>query len=415
MLKRVFASLSLALALAGVPASALATNIGLLPVVTASATTAKAGDCPINIGFQNNGSPINLSGISFSMSWRGASSSPLVFLTASTANGYIANAGASGVLTFDAPLATMARLSTGTYYADLVATADGQTLVVGTFTFTHGQYGPCLVTSVTTTARNAATANSLGYIPGPPGPQGSSGPQGQTGPQGIAGPTGPIGAPGLTGPTGATGSQGPVGATGSQGTTGATGATGATGPTGSAGPTGPAGSAATVGVGTTSTGAAGSSARPRTRARAARLLSTLRSRKVLSARRGHPVRRARPDQQGQRVLQALPGLLEQLAQQGRPRASASDPRRRALQDRRQASRTAALRLPQFSTSRFPPARLAQRALRVLPGQRELLARLGPLALLARVAATSVRLVLIQPAMLRLAETRRARALLTVAR
>lgn len=148
------------------------TNIALLPAISGAATTSQDGDCILAIGFQNSGSPIDLTGITFSMTWRlvnafGAVDQTQILLSASTAGSYLSNGGVTGVVTLNVPASKLALMPAATYQADLVAVVGGETLVVGTITFTHSVSGPCLWTSLTTTVRNAATANSIGYVPGP--------------------------------------------------------------------------------------------------------------------------------------------------------------------------------------------------------------------------------------------------------
>jgi hypothetical protein len=81
---------------------------------------------------------------------------------------------------------------------------------------------------------NASSGLFSDIIVGPAGPQGLIGPAGPTGPvgpQGGVGPAGPIGPQGPAGPVGATGPQGPVGPTGPQGLQGPQGPVGPAGPT----------------------------------------------------------------------------------------------------------------------------------------------------------------------------------------
>jgi hypothetical protein len=148
------------------------TNIALLPAIVGAATTSQDGDCILQIGFQNSGSPIDLTGIAFSMAWRvvnaiGAVDQTQVFLSASTAGTYLTNSGTTGVVTLSVPASKLSLIPAATYQADLVAVGDAETIVVGAITFTHAPMGACLWTALTTTTRNSATANSVGYIPGP--------------------------------------------------------------------------------------------------------------------------------------------------------------------------------------------------------------------------------------------------------
>ncbi len=148
------------------------TNIALLPVITGAANTSADGDCILQIGFQNSGVPIDLTGIAFSLNWNlvnpdGSVNPNQVLISASTAGNYLTNGTVTGVVSLNVPALKLSRLATGTYQGDLIATAGSETLVVGTIVFTHMATGACLWTALTTTVRNAATANSVGYIPGP--------------------------------------------------------------------------------------------------------------------------------------------------------------------------------------------------------------------------------------------------------
>lgn len=178
------------------------TNIALLPIVTASATTSQDGDCVLSFGFGTGSppTPIDITGIGFALQWRpvGATgvSTVVVALTASTSGQYLTSGGPSGILSLDIPQAVLAKLAAGTYQAALIATGDGETLDLGLFSFTHSFSGPCLLSSLTTTVRNTATANSIGYVPGPQGPKGDPGSPGTPGARGSPGVPGTPGANG---------------------------------------------------------------------------------------------------------------------------------------------------------------------------------------------------------------------------
>ena len=146
------------------------TNILLLPIVAVEAATSQDGDIALQIGFQSGSpaSPIDLSGIVFGLKWRRTAGDKSVIFNAAAENALV-NAGTSGVVQLAASQARAARIPVGSYVADLVATADGHTIVVGTWSIAHAAGGPCQILSLSTTQRNNATAVVIGYVPGPQG------------------------------------------------------------------------------------------------------------------------------------------------------------------------------------------------------------------------------------------------------
>lgn len=174
------------------------TQILSLPILAIALQTSSDGDALVDLGFAGKvrpgvaGAPIDLSDISFALAWRpvgprrlgswdvgdrvetllpfprDAPEDPVAF-TATTDNGRLVNRATAGVLSLDVSAAELASLPLGHYAADLVASADGVQLVVGTASITHAAHGPCLVTAFTSTARNAVTAAAVGYVAGPPG------------------------------------------------------------------------------------------------------------------------------------------------------------------------------------------------------------------------------------------------------
>ena len=184
----------------------------LLPTITATATTSQDGDGLLTIAFQagSPSAPIDLTGIAFALSWHPVTTSGAAntVVTALSAGSYLTNGGTSGILTFDIPQVRLRVLPTGTYVASLVASYNGAVVDLGLVTITHSALGSSGIGSLTTTARNAATATSVGYVPGP---QGLSAYQvavanGYTGTQAqwLASLIGPQGAVGATGVAGAT-------------------------------------------------------------------------------------------------------------------------------------------------------------------------------------------------------------------
>lgn len=203
------------------------TNINLLPVITAAATTSQDGDCGLLIGFLVSGAALDITGVSFSLGWRSVSPAGVpdpnnIAVLASTAGQYLTSGGTTGVLALNIPKSRMVAIPPGTYLADLVACGNGETVVVGQITFSHATLGPCQITRMTTTVRNAATANSVGYVPGPPpsleigtvstlsaGSQATATVVGSAGAYtlGLGIPAGATGDPGATGASGAAWNQ----------------------------------------------------------------------------------------------------------------------------------------------------------------------------------------------------------------
>ena len=83
--------------------------------------------------------PVDITGIAFALMLRRSASAATVSLSASTATGTIGNGGLSGIAAMAVPQATMAALAAGSYPYDLVASADGYSLVVRAGTVTHRQ------------------------------------------------------------------------------------------------------------------------------------------------------------------------------------------------------------------------------------------------------------------------------------
>jgi len=246
-LNRFIAALAAAWLCLAAPASAdPAANFALLPLIQAQATTSQDGDGLAQIAFQTGSpaAPIDLTGIGFALQWHpAAGGTPNTTIVSLSAGQYLTNGGPTGVLTLQIPQARLRILPTGTYVASLVASLNGSIADLGTITITHTAIGASSVTALSTTPRNAATATSIGYVPGP---------QGQSAYQAaVAG--------------GFVGTQNQwlaslVGATGSTGAPGAPGATGAPGPTGSQGPTGATGPANSLAIGAVTTGTTGGAA-----------------------------------------------------------------------------------------------------------------------------------------------------------
>lgn len=279
MLKRLTVALAAAWLCLAAPACAdPAANFALLPQIQAAAMTSQDGDGQWQIAFQSGSPavPVDLTGIAFKLDWhpaQGGTPNPVV--VSLSAGPYLANGGASGVLTLTIPRDKLRVLPVGSYVASLVASLGTATNSLGLVTITHAALGSSGVTALTTTQRNAATATTIGYVPGPQGlsayqvavASGYPGTQaqwlaslvGSVGATGGPGPTGATGAQGATGIQGPIGVTGPQGNAGPQGTTGAQGATGQTGATGTQGATGPAGSPGATGAQgpTGTTGAAG--------------------------------------------------------------------------------------------------------------------------------------------------------------
>jgi hypothetical protein len=74
------------------------------------------------------GTPVDITGITFTAYVRKSASDPSNYLTVSTAAGTFVNGGTNGILSFAVPRASMARILPGSYVVDIVAQADGHTI-----------------------------------------------------------------------------------------------------------------------------------------------------------------------------------------------------------------------------------------------------------------------------------------------
>ena len=104
----------------------MATNIGLLPQISAQFAIVTNGDWRDVIEFtQAGGAPIDLSGIAFRAMVRAQAGDAGAVIDASTANQLLANGGSAGTLSFAVPAAQLAQIPPGDYVMDLLAMADG--------------------------------------------------------------------------------------------------------------------------------------------------------------------------------------------------------------------------------------------------------------------------------------------------
>ncbi len=111
----------------------MATNILILPLAEMTATTGTNEDWIDSVQFlQEDGiTPIPLTGITFAMEVRAHTDDSEVVITASSDDARLSYGGVSdSYLTISIPVSVMDDVASGTYVADIVATADDHTRVV---------------------------------------------------------------------------------------------------------------------------------------------------------------------------------------------------------------------------------------------------------------------------------------------
>ena len=105
------------------------TNILALPQISGSLTIATDADFRATIAFVTTGTtPLDLTGISFTSSFKQVANPSNTWLTISTANGGLINGGSSGLLSWLILKSALSGLPAGSYVSDIIATGDGATI-----------------------------------------------------------------------------------------------------------------------------------------------------------------------------------------------------------------------------------------------------------------------------------------------